>query len=511
VGHDVRAAAGPAARWAAARDLVRGDLLPAVLVAAAVVVAHAALSGRYGFHRDELYYVEAGRHPAAGYVDQPPLVPLLARALDALGGGRLWPLRVAAGLTHAATVVAAGLLARRFGGGRWAVGLAAFATAAAPLFVVTGGLFQTVVLDQFWSAVVVLLVARILAGGDPRLWLGVGAVAGVGMQTKWTMALLGVGLAVGAAVVHAARRRLLTPWCLAGAAVALVLWLPNLVWQVAHDWPTLEFTRNNNARVRDEDGRLGFVLQQLLLVGPFAVPLAAAGLVWLARRPPWRAFAVAVGVIAALLLAVGGKAYYLGPTYVIAFAAGAVAAETWVRRGTPEAARRRARLAIGALVINLLVPLAFLSPIAPPDSFATEANAELGEQVGWPDMVDQVAAVVNTLPAEEREDVRVVTASYGEAAAIDRYGPSRGIPRGTALSAHNSYATWWPDDEPAGAVVFVRYRRETVEPFCTAFGPVATVSNPQHVENEVAGSPIVVCHELSVPPDALRDDLRHYR
>lgn len=487
----------------------RSDLSLVLVVAAGVLVFHAALSGRYGFHRDELYYVAAGHHPALGYVDQPPLVPLLARAITAVVGSHLWPLRLLAGAIHAALVVLTAIVARELGGGGRAMALSALATATAPLFLATGGLFHTVLFDQLWWALAILLVVRILAGrADPRWWLAVGVAVGLGLETRWTMALLGLGLAAGFAAAPAGRRHLRSPWLLAGVAVALVLWLPNLVWQGLNGWPTVELSRNNNAHVRDDDGRLGFLLQQVLLVGPLAMPLAGAGLVWLWRRAPWRILAVAVATVALVLLVVGGKAYYLGPTYVLAFAAGSVAAERWAGNDP-----RRWHATVGALALNGLIPLAAVAPVAPIEVYAAafhDLNDELGEEVGWPEMVDQVARVATVLPANEQSGVRVVTASYGEAAAIDLYGPARGLPRGTALSAHNSYADWWPGGSPRGAVIFVRYQRVTVERYCDALGPVAVVSNPWDVANEVAGAPMLVCHRLDVSPETLRESLRHY-
>jgi Dolichyl-phosphate-mannose-protein mannosyltransferase len=493
-----------------AREASRSDLFAVLAVSAGVFVFHAALSGRYGFHRDELYYLAAGRHPALGYVDQPPLVPLLARAITNVAGNHLWPLRLVAGAVHAAVVVVAAVIARELGGGRRAMALSALATVTAPLLLATGGLFQTVVFDQLWWALATLLVVRLLgARADPRWWLAVGVVCGVGLETKWTMALLGLGLAAGLAAAPDGRRHLRSPWLAAGVAVALVLWLPNLVWQGLNGWPTLEFSRNNNADVRGEDGRLGFVLQQIVLIGPLALPLAGAGVVWLWRRPPWRILAVAVGTIALALLVMGGKAYYLGPTYVLAFAAGSVAAERWAG-----GEGRRWHAAIGALALNGLIPLAAVAPVAPIEAYAAafhDLNDELGEQVGWPEMVDQVARVATVLPASEQAGLRVITASYGEAAAIDFYGPARGLPQGTALSGHNSYATWWPDDgSPRGALIFVRYPRAAVERYCDALGPVAIVSNPWDVPNEAAGAPMLVCHRLRVSPESLRDSLRHY-
>ena len=488
-----------------------GDREPSFLVAGVVLVFHVALSGRYGFHRDELYYVTAGRHPAAGYVDQPPFVPLLARGVTAVFGERLWPLRTLAGFGHAVLVVIAGRLAREFGGGRWAVGIAALATAVAPVFVATGGMFQTVVFDQLWWALALLLVVRLQGGADPRLWLVVGAVVGLGLETKWTMALLGIGLVVGYAAVADGRSVLRSPLPWLGVAVALVLWLPNLVWQAANDWPTLEFTRNNNAIVRAEEGRIGLVAEQLLLPGPVAVPLAIAGLVWCWRRSRWRALAFAVVTVFAVLLVVGGKAYYLAPFFVLLFAAGAVAAESWATRAT---AGGRRRLVPVAVALGGLLALPVVAPVAPETTYVThlhDVNDETGEQLGWPELADQVASVYRGLPARERHRARIVTASYGEAAALDVYGPERGVPRGTVLSAHNSYVDWWPDLEPVDVVIGVRYERVTLLRYFGSVERVATIETPWDVPNEIAGTPITVCRDLRMTPDALREALRDFR
>jgi hypothetical protein len=289
--------------------------------------------------------------------------------------------------------------------------------------------------------------------------------------------------------------------------VALALWLPNLAWQALNGWPTLEFARNNNAEVRAEEGRLGFVLLQVALVGPLAVPLVGAGVAWLWARRPWRALAVAAATVAAALLVVGGKAYYLGPLYVVGIAAGCVATEGWLA-----AAPHRWRRAVGALAANALVPLAALAPVASVTVYAElfqDLNGDLAEQVGWPEMVDLVAGVTGVLPDEEQVDVRVLTLSYGEAAAIDLYGPARGLPPGTALSAHNSYADWWPDGEPTGSFITLRYPRSALAPYCDTVGPLAVVGNLDGIDNEIAGAPIHLCRGLRVSPDELREALRH--
>jgi hypothetical protein len=216
--------------------------------------------------------------------------------------------------------------------------------------------------------------------------------------------------------------------------------------------------------------------------------------------------AVAGATIAALLLAVGGGAYDLGPVYLVGIAAGSVATEGWLA-----AAPHRWHRAVGALAANALVPLAALAPVASVPVYAElfqDVNGELAEQVGWPEMVDLVAGVTGVLPDDEQADVHVLTASYGEAAAIDLYGPARGLPPGTALSAHNSYADWWPDGEPSGSFITLRYPRSALAPYCDTVGPLAVVGNLDGIENEIAGAPIHLCRGLRVSPDELREGLR---
>lgn len=496
-----------------------GDLLPALIVAIGALGVHLLLSGRYGFHRDELYYIAGGHHPAAGYVDQPPLIPLTARLVTEVAGERLWPLRLTAGAAHAVIVVIAGLIARELGGRRWAIGVAAAAVATAPVLAGVGSIFQTVIFEQLWSALAVLLVARVLNGADPRWWLAIGAVFGVGLEAKWTIVLVAGGLAAGFLVVPAARRHLRSVWPWAGLAIALVVWLPNLVWQAANGWPTLEFAGNNNANVQDEGGRLAFVVEQFPLLGPLAVPVAVAGLVWLWRRSPWRAFAAAVGAMFVVLLILGGKGYYLASMYVMLFAAGGVAAENWASArsgtGSTPTAPRRHLYVVAALVVGAVVGLPIAIPIAPQETYVAvyhKLNEDMGEQMGWPELVDQVATVYQSLPPDEQADAWIVTASYGEAAAIDLYGPSRGIPRGTALSGHNSYHHWWPDGEPSqgATVITVRYSAQRMRDYFGEVEQVGTVANPWDLENEVYGTPILMCREPLETPAQLRDELRHY-
>lgn len=486
-------------------DRGRG-VLPVLVIAAGVLVFHLALSGRYGFHRDELELLVAGREPAFGYVDRHPLAPLLVRAVTAALGEHLWPLRALAGAVHAAVVVLAAMIARELGGGRRALVLTGLTVATMPLFVATGSVLRAVTLDQLWWAALVLLILRLVNGADPRWWLAVGAFVGAGLQTRWTVVLLVACLAACLAVLPGARQPLWDPWLGAGAVLAVALWLPNLVWQAGNGWPGFDAVSAGRSGLSDDEGLLGVILRQLALAGLLALPLLGVGLVWLWRTRPWRVLAVAAGVVAVAVLAVGDSVYDLGPVYLLAIAAGAVAIEPWLAE-EPE----RWRVAVVALAVNGLVPLAAVAPVAPVDVYANtfhDLDAGLGDEVGWPEMVDIVAAVVDVLPADERPDVRIVTATVGEAAAIDLYGPARGLPRGTALSADGVDASRWPDGEPAGTFVTLRLPHAALAPYCDALGPVAVVPFTGSVENDLAGAPVLVCRDLRVPPNELRDALR---
>ncbi len=412
---------------------------------------HLAANGQYGVFRDELYFIVCGEHFAFGYVDQPPLVPWIAAASPAMFGFALTPFRLPPALALAATVALTVEFAGRLGGGRFAQALAGLCTLLAPVLLADGLLMSTDMLQPLtWLGCSWALV-RLSESGDERWWLAFGAIAGVGAMSKYLIAFYLVGLAVGV-VVTMLRRSLLKPWVYAGALVALALAAPNLIWQATHGWPFLELARAGAGGKNTAFSPLGYFGEQMLFVGPLTAPVWLAGLWRLARDRSLRAIAIAYLLMFAMFLASHGKPYYLAAIYPTLFAAGAAQWENWVKS---RAARVAAMVVLSAAGVATL-PMAL--PVLPPERFLEYAHAlrvapapmERGAQsvlpqyyadmFGWREMAEEVSRVFRALPEDERAKAVFFGRNYGEAAAIDLYGPEFGGP--PAISAHNNYYLW---------------------------------------------------------------------
>jgi 4-amino-4-deoxy-L-arabinose transferase-like glycosyltransferase len=473
------------------------------VVAAGHAAVLLAVAGRYGFHRDELYFLEAGQHLALGYVDQPPLTPLLARVQQDVLGTSPAALRVVPALVSAASVVLAAVLTRELGGGRRAQVVAALSVAGAAFVLTTGHLLSTATLDfALWLGLVVV-AARLLRTGDARWWLAHGAVAGVALWNKHLVVLLTLALLGGLAADR--RRDLLATWWLpAGGLVAVAVAAPTILWQATHGWPQVEMAAALADRLGAEN-RATLLPLQLLLLGPALVPLAWVGGRWLAGRDPaGRPFrpllwAYAFGLL--LTLVTAGRPYYPLPLLAGLVVAGAVATEA-----------RWPRLAPGLVVVNALVAIPLALPVLPatllPDSPAAAVNDTLAEQVGWPSLARTVADVVAELPPDERDGVVLLTGSYGEAGALDRYGPALGLPR--AHSGHNSYWHWRRPTGDDATVVAVRLPETVLEGQFDTCDQAATVDNGLGVDNEAQGAPVWVCRGLRGTWPERWPTFRHY-
>ena len=471
-----------------------------------------ALSTRYGFQRDEPYFLDCARHLQASYVDQPGLAPLLARVSLALfdvslPGLRLWP-----ALAAWAIVVVAGLTARELGGGRRAQLLAAVATATMPaLWAITHVANTTPYLVLAWAGLA-LIVARIGRTGDSRWWLAGGLVAGLGVADNHLMGFFAVALVVGA-LLSGGRRWVFNRWFVAGAAIAVVFAVPDVWWQAQHEWATITMTRQLN----QENGGLlnipAFAIGQLFLVTLALVWVWVAGLrqLWRSERPLWRALAWAYGLLFVLFaVTTGAKTYYLTGAYVYLLAAGAVAVDGWLY-----ARARRLRIVALATTLTTAVFALLLLPVLPPavvDS-GHRMDATLAETIGWPQLVDSVRTVWSSLPPTQRADAVIFTENYSEAGAINELGRGMGLP--TAVSGHNTVWWWGPGNPNATTVVLVvpgsnpDYAAH-LSRFFTSMREAATLSNPYGVHNIESGGHVYVCTGPRRPWAQLWPELRHY-
>jgi 4-amino-4-deoxy-L-arabinose transferase-like glycosyltransferase len=479
---------------------------PVAVVVAVLAGLLTAVSNRYGYHRDELYFLVAGDHPAWGYVDQPPITPLLARLSTAVFGDTLMGLRVVATLLACAAVVVVALLARELGATRRAQVVAASCAAASGFVLATGHMLVTASVDMVAWLVVSLFVLRLLRTGDRRWYLAVGAAVGVGMLNKWLIALLVVGLLAGL-LAAGPRRALWTWWLPAGAAVAVLVALPNLWWGAAHGWPQFAVA----AMISDDVGvenRVMFFPLQILQLSPLFVPVWVAGFVRLWRDPEirWaRGFTAAYGFFVVLMLVTGGKSYYLMPLLLVAIAAGAMPVTQWV-----SATGRRVAVAVTAFVLAVAISVVAALPVLPSRVAVhlAELNNEQVEQLGWPEFVALVARAWDRIPPGDRDRAVILAQSYGETAAVDRFGPDHELP--PAYSGHMSFADWGaPPDTATGPVVLVHPAPGRVTGLLTGCETVTVVGDELPMNNELSENVIQLCDGPARPWSELWPRLRH--
>lgn len=468
-----------------------------VLALAALTLAlHVAVNlwTPYGVHRDELLYMAMGERLRLWSMDFPPLIALVSLLQRGLFGDSLVAIRLVPALAGAALVVLAAAAARELGGGRFAQGLAALAVLASPLFLRAGNLFQPVVLDQLWWTLGLLALVALCRTGSPRAWIALGAACGLGLLTKFS--ILFFGLAVLLAVLVTPHRRALgTPWPWAALLTALLLGAPSLVGQLRLGFPVAGQMSDLQESQLAHVGPAEFVLGQLLLGPAFGLALLGAGALLAARRMrPFRVVGWSCVFAFAILLLLRGKPYYLGPVYPALFGAGAAQLEPLAGR----AARGGAVvlvLAYGLLVLPMGVPVlpparmaAYTARLGADEANRTNTGAverlpqDYADMLGWPEQAAAVARVLHALPPAERARAVVLAGNYGEAGAIDFYGPRLGLP--PAVSAAGSYWFFGPGPLPGEVAVAVGIPEAELRRAFREVRPAGRVASPWSVEEE---------------------------
>jgi Dolichyl-phosphate-mannose-protein mannosyltransferase len=484
----------PRQRWFREAGLVVG------IIAAVKLALHLYTNRQYGYFVDELYYLACARHLDWGYVDQPPLIAVIAWMEHALLGDSLTAIRFLPALAGAAKVVLTGLIARELGGRRFAQGLAALCVLLAPGFLGVDHLLTMNAFEPlFWMGCAYLTI-RMVRTGNTKLWLWFGVLAGVGLENKYSMAIFAVGVVVGLLLTEQ-RRLLATKWLWVGGAVAFLTLLPNLLWNVHYHFPFLELQENIRHSGRNVPMPPSmFLLQDGLAMLPLTVPVWIGGL-WFfffqREGRPFRFLGWAWIVTAAVIMALDPRIYYLFPAFPVLFAGGAVLWERWLARPW----LRWVKLAYATLLVlmgALLAPAAI--PLLRPETYIRYAAAihlqqpriethQLGplpqlfaDQFGWPEMAATVADVYNSLPADLRARTAIFGQNYGQAGAIDLFGPAYGLP--PAISGHQSYFLWGPRDYKGESVIVMDGDESELKRVFASVRKVAHVSHPYSMPYE---------------------------
>jgi hypothetical protein len=482
-------------------------------IAAVVALLHVLTNNRYGFHRDELQFLSDARHLDWGFVAYPPFTPFVERVALGIFGVSLGGLRLFSVITQAAAIVITGLMARELGGGRLAQAAAALAIALSPLPLFEGTEFQYSSFDYLWWVLVAYFTIRLLQTENPRWWLAIGAAAGAGLMTKYTMCFLVCGIA-GGLLLTRERRYLKSGWFWGGAGLALLIFLPNLLWQVRHGFISLHFLHHIHVRDVGEGRSDGFVRDQFLIcVNLFAAPLWIAGLIGFLRDRRTRLLAWMYLIPLALFVIGKGRGYYLAAAYPMLVAMGAVAGERWVAslrrawRRTVEAVFFAGLFACGLYICALIVPLASAGPLR---DFALKKNGDLREEFGWTEMVKTVADIRDSLPPEQRQSVGVLVGNYGEQGAIEILGPAYQLPAPISMT-NSAWLRGYPVPPPETLIV-LGFSRESAEEAFTSCRLAGHNGNSEGVANEESKyyPDIFVCGDPREPWAEFWEDERRF-
>jgi dolichyl-phosphate-mannose-protein mannosyltransferase len=503
-------------RTIAGRQLIFSEIGILISLALIKLLLHLYVNDQYEFHRDELATLDYARTLDWGYVEYPPFTPFVARIALALFGPSVVGVRLFAAISQSIAIVLGGLIARELGGSRWAQIIAALSVAGAPSSLAFSSLFQYVSFDYLWWVLTAYLVVRLLKSDDARWWLAIGAAIGLGMMTKYTMAFFVVGI-IGGILITDSRKYVRSPWLWGGAALAALIFLPNVIWQFQHNFISLDFLSSIHAR----DVRIGrtnsFLIDQLYLTAnSFTVPLWVAGLYhfFTSAGKRYRMLGWMYVITFAVFLFAQGRGYYLSGAYPMLTSAGAVVIDRWI--GSFQAARARVAQwsIVGAIVLGGIISAALVLPLAPVNSgwwnVSSSVNGELKEELGWRELVQTVAGIYNELPADEKPGVGILAFNYGEAGAIDLYGPALGLPH--AISGINTYWLRGYGNPPPQAVIVLGMQSAFGERNFLTCELKSPITNRYGVKNEESRDypGVFVCRRLRQPWDEFWRTFRYF-
>jgi len=494
--------------WAQKSHWLRDGILLAVLIALAKFLLHCYFNNRYGYFRDEFDYMACGNHLAWGYVDQPPMIPFLIHLCRAALGDSLRSIRFIPALASSLLVIQTAVLAREFGGRKFALLLTAVTILIAPQYLSNGSLLGTNCLEPtLWMGCAYFAILAIKRN-DPRYWLWFGVIAGLGLEEKYSIAVLGFAVVVGLLLTEQ-RRVFADKWIWLGGLAAFAIFLPNLLWNMHYHWPFLQLIHNIKADGRDVVLPAGqFFFQQTLLLNPLTAPIWIAGLMALlfwSRLRPYRFLGYSYIVCYSVFFVLHGKNYYLAPIYPVLLAAGAVVIESAL------AAPRRAWLepvVVVILLVNGLYLAPVVVPVLSPDRFIAymahlpfklpvmehaHARATLpqwySDEFGWEEIVAATAEAWNRIPPAQRSDCGIFAQDYGQAGSIDFFGRRYGLP--PALSGHQTYFLWGPRAYSGNCLIVLDDRKERLEQKFYQVELITTsADNPYALERQI---PVFLC------------------
>jgi hypothetical protein len=456
-----------------------------LVIAGAVTLLHLFTNGRYGFHRDELQFLSDARHLDWGFVAYPPLTPFVERISMGLFGLSLVGLRLFSVLAQAAAIIATGMMAGELGGQRPAQITAALSVALSPLPLFEGTEFQYTTFDYLWWVLIAYFTIRLLRTENPRWWLAIGAAVAFGLLTKYAIVFYIAGILAGV-LLSRARRYLASPWFYAGIALALLIFLPNFLWQVRHQFISYHFLQHIHMRDVGQGRANGFLNDQIqICVNFFATPLWIAGLIAFLRSQRYRMLAWMYLVPVALLFFAKGRGYYPAAAYPMLLAMGAAVAERWLatlprwRRRTIETVFFSGLAVCAAYIVAIVVPLASSGPLR---AFALKNNGDLREEFGWQELVQTVAGIRDSLPPDQRASVGIIVANYGEQGAIEILGARYHLPPPISLT-NSAWLRGYPAPQPTTLIV-IGVSREDVNGIFTGCRLAGHDGNAEGIRNE---------------------------